>query len=432
MIQDPIAQQAAHQRQRVLDMQHPPSCAAEPPVAESRVTPTPPSDPAALETLQTSLKALAPIPWLTHALVGLNILIFGITAYLSSHVVRIPADQLLRWGGNAASEVQKGDLWRLMSATFLHGGALHLFFNMLGLYSAGVLVERIYGRRCYALIYLGSGFVGSAASLHYAAQNAVSIGASGAVFGITAALLVGIFEHRHRLPETFSRPLLTNLGIFIVSALVNGFTHSGIDNAAHIGGLLTGAALAWMLPERFSADAPRVAVLPRLLQSSALVLSAALALALLAPPAEIDQMKRLSAQENMARAFKEFDAAMKIIAQEEANLKSGHLSLREADARSRSVLAPMMQNVVNSFSLTDLTPNDPRRPLYLTTRHLSELLLESFAMESIFYPGDETPHPVDPVRMNEIEADIKAVTQRLEALIQAANKPAAKTETPRK
>ena len=53
-------------------------------------------------------------------------------------------------------------------------------------------------------------------------------------------------------------------------------------------------------------------------------------------------------------------------------------------------------------------------------------------MESVFYPGDETPHPADPVRMNEIEADIKAVTQRLEALIQAANRAQAKSETPRK
>lgn len=417
MTEDKIAQLAYEQRKHTLAMDDHRYHDAAPPSATVPSLPLP-SDSARLADLEASLKAQAPTPWLTHTLVALNILVFCITAYLADHLLRMPAEHLLRWGGNAASEVQKGDLWRLLSATFLHGGAFHLFFNMLGLYSAGILVERIYGRRPYALIYLGSGFIGSAASLHYAAQNAVSVGASGAIFGVTAALLIGIFQHRAKLPETFSRPIMTNMGLFIIAALINGFSHSGIDNAAHVGGLLAGAVLAWLLPERFAASEQPGDPFPKLLQGGALALSVALILALSAPTAAVDQLKRIESQENLVRAFKGFDAAMAKIAAEEAALKTGQITLREADDRSRSILAPMMRAVVNDFSLTDIPPSDPRRPLYLTTRRLSELLLESFEMASVYRPGDNTPHPAEPVRMAEIEREIKDVTLRLQDLMQ--------------
>ncbi len=123
--------------------------------------------------------------------------------------------------------------------------------NMVGLVSAGVTVERIYGRPQFALIYFGAGLAGSALRLHFSAQQAVSVGASGAVFGITGAFLVGVFQHRDKLPKTFSKQTLSGLSFFILYALAQGFAKQGIDNAAHIGGLLGGCLLAFILPERF-------------------------------------------------------------------------------------------------------------------------------------------------------------------------------------
>ena len=94
---------------------------------------------------------------------------------------------------------------------------MHLAMNMLGLVGAGIIVERIYGHRLFALIYLGSGLMGSALSFHFSAQHAGSVGAPGAVFGITGALFVGIFQHRQKLPNASSKHAISSIGIFIVN-----------------------------------------------------------------------------------------------------------------------------------------------------------------------------------------------------------------------
>lgn len=111
---------------------------------------------------------------------------------------------------------------------------MHVAMNMLGLYSAGIWVERIYGKRLFTLVYLASGLMGSVLSLYFSAQNAVSVGASGTVFGVTGAFLVAVAQNRSRLPKLFSQQTLSGMGLFIVYSLLQGFGTQGIDNAAHI------------------------------------------------------------------------------------------------------------------------------------------------------------------------------------------------------
>lgn len=103
---------------------------------------------------QEKLKSLAPIPWITYLIIAINILVWVLNVSNGASVLQAPADKLLLWGGNAASEVQKGEWWRLLTATFLHSGLMHLAMNMLGLFSVGITVERIYGHRLFTLIYL--------------------------------------------------------------------------------------------------------------------------------------------------------------------------------------------------------------------------------------------------------------------------------------
>lgn len=203
---------------------------------------------------QERLKSFAPIPWLTYGLIAINAAIWLATLGYGAGVGASPSDLLLRWGGNAASEVQRGEWWRMASAMFLHSGLMHVALNMLGLYSVGITVERIYGHRLFALIYFGSGLFGSALSLHFSAQKAVSVGASGAVFGVTGALLIAMWQHREQLPKTMGKQTFGSLGFFIFYALAQGFSKPGIDNAAHIGGLLAGCLLAYLLPERFDME----------------------------------------------------------------------------------------------------------------------------------------------------------------------------------
>lgn len=204
--------------------------------------------------LQEQLKALAPNVWVCWTLIAANALIWLATASQGVGWMTGDADKLYEFGGNAASAVQSGAWWRLLTSTFLHANAMHLLFNMVGLYAVGGMVERIFGRVPFLMIYLVSGLAGSVASLHFAAQKSVSVGASGAVFGIAGALLVVVYRHRESLPRLFNRQILSGMAVFVGYSLLMGFSKAGVDNAAHVGGLVAGALLGLLLPARFDAE----------------------------------------------------------------------------------------------------------------------------------------------------------------------------------
>ncbi|MDT7513890.1 rhomboid family intramembrane serine protease [Rhodoferax mekongensis] len=358
------------------------------------------------------LKALTPTPWVTYCLIATNILLWVATLAKGGTVAGTPADLLLQWGGNAASEVQRGEWWRMASSMFLHNGMMHIALNMLGLYSVGITVERLYGPRLFALIYLGSGLVGSALSLHFAAQAAVSVGASGAVFGIAGALVVGIWEHRRQLPRSISKQTLVNAGIFILYSLAQGFAQQGIDNAAHIGGLLAGSVLAYLLPEQLDPDRYERTVRRKALMALTMVLAAAAGLATAAPQARLDQRgvqhftKGLRAMSNAFNAFQ----------QEAEQVKAGKRSERELDERSRTVYAPMMRQALMELSQAQLATSDPRHPMLVDATRMSELLLESLAMESVFPAGPDKPEPADPARAEAIARELKTVSEHFVSL----------------
>jgi len=172
---------------------------------------------AAERKFEEKLKALTPQPRITYVLIALNVLVWLVTLVLGGSVLQTPLDTLFNLGGNAAYEVQHGEWWRLLSAIFLHAGVVHLVINMIGLYSVGVAVERIYGPVAYVLIYLGAGLLGSALSLSFSAQHAIGVGASGAVFGVAGAWLVAVSRYRSEMPEALSKRLLMQLASFILT-----------------------------------------------------------------------------------------------------------------------------------------------------------------------------------------------------------------------
>ena len=362
---------------------------------------------------QARLKALAPMPWLTWTLVAANGLIWSLTDFAEFGLKPATAEQLLLWGANAASEVQRGEWWRLFTAIFLHGDLIHLVMNMVGLLAAGVMVERIYGRGLYALIYVGAGLCGSALSLHFAAQSAVSVGASGAVFGVTGALLVAVLQHRDRLPSSFGRDTVTGLSFFILYALVQGLSKDGVDNAAHVGGLLGGALLAWLLPERFDPGHYR----RTWRRGAAMALAATLVLvagiSLTAPAARVDQQKRMQVQRDFVAAAQAFDAAMADLRQENEEIRAGRRTLQESDARSRTVHAPAFRRVAALFEQARVEADHPRHALYQDLRRMSALLAESLAMESVHREGLDEPQPADPVRMEQIHQELRVLAERL-------------------
>ena len=131
--------------------------------------------------------------------------------------------------------VAEGEWYRLITAGFLHAGLTHLLFNALALYTLGTPFETLYGRVRYALLLLGSLIAGSFASITFNAENQVSVGASGAIFGLFGALVIV----RKRLGADM-RSILTLLAINAVIAIAI----PNIDWRAHLGGLLGGALIA--------------------------------------------------------------------------------------------------------------------------------------------------------------------------------------------
>jgi rhomboid protease GluP len=152
---------------------------------------------------------------------------------------------LVLLGASAAEPVLAGQVWRLLTAMFLHAGVLHLLVNGWALYQLGGLVEVLFGSARLAAIYFAGGLAGSLASVAWdlVSGNAVpSVGASGAIFGLLGFLIAFLLRHRDRLrPE--ARSLLLQLVFWAGINIVFGFTVDMIDNAAHLGGLAAGLAI---------------------------------------------------------------------------------------------------------------------------------------------------------------------------------------------
>lgn len=171
-----------------------------------------------------------------------------------------------------AQMIDDGQWWRLITSAFVHLSFLHLGFNAYALWALGPACERFYGRARFVIIYLGSAILSSLASLAY--TQAPSGGASGAVFGLLGALLVFGVKYRDVLPPRVARALTLGMLPWVVLNLGIGFFSAlPIDNAAHIGGLVSGGLLALGLRARLAPPRFRLGNLAALLL--AVVLSAA-------------------------------------------------------------------------------------------------------------------------------------------------------------
>lgn len=190
-----------------------------------------------------ALRQRVPAIRLTQALIAACVLVFALEQWQAGLVWTIPGNILNAFGAVSGLKVQAGETWRLLSAMFVHGNLLHLALNMISLWQAGEFVERIWGRKGMLLLYFGSGLLGSLASIWWKAQT-LSVGASGAIFGLFGALLVWLLQNRHVMPPSLFKPMRGSLVFFMGYSLFAGFAIEGIDNAAHIGGLLAGGLMA--------------------------------------------------------------------------------------------------------------------------------------------------------------------------------------------
>jgi len=183
-------------------------------------------------------------PTFTYFFFGLNIFIFIVMAFAGGSTNE---PTLMAFGVKSNAEIANGQWWRFVTPIFLHIGLLHILFNSYALWVVGPQVEKLYGGARFVIFYVLTGVAGVAASYFYHPENQ-SAGASGAIFGLFGVLLVFGIRHRRDIPPFFKRAVGTGVLPVILINLVIGFSIAVIDNSAHIGGLLAGAALAAIIP----------------------------------------------------------------------------------------------------------------------------------------------------------------------------------------
>ena len=183
----------------------------------------------------------------TQAIFGINVAVFVAMMLAGVAMLDNPAWQdLVHWGANFGPLTISGQWWRLLTCVFLHAGLLHIGFNMWCLWDLGRLAESVYGHWTFALVYLICGLGASLTSLIWN-PVVLSVGASGAIFGIAGALVASFYLGEFSLPRAALSGTLHSVVVFVGYNLFFGAVMAGTDNAAHVGGLLMGLLLGALI-----------------------------------------------------------------------------------------------------------------------------------------------------------------------------------------
>jgi rhomboid protease GluP len=177
----------------------------------------------------------------TYAIMGINVLVFIAMCFMGVNIFNPSVESLITWGGNLRELTTGGEWWRLITSVFLHGGIIHLALNMYALFFIGSYLEPILGRTKFVIAYLCTGLLASLTSIWWSDAR-VSVGASGAIFGMYG-LFISLLTTK-LIDKGARNSLLQSIGIFVFYNLIYGMKGS-IDNAAHIGGLISGFVLGY-------------------------------------------------------------------------------------------------------------------------------------------------------------------------------------------
>jgi rhomboid protease GluP len=179
--------------------------------------------------------------FITPILLNINLLVFIAMVATGVSVVEPDIESLLRWGANYRLVTLEGEGWRLLSCCFVHIGIFHLLMNLYALLYIGLLLEPYLGKSRLLAAYLLTGIMASLTSLYWH-QLTVSAGASGAIFGLYGVFLAMLTTNL--IEQSARKAMLSSIVVFVGYNLLNGM-RGGIDNAAHIGGLISGFLIGY-------------------------------------------------------------------------------------------------------------------------------------------------------------------------------------------
>lgn len=363
------------------------------------------------EELDARLRALTPRPWTLYLVTALNVGVWLLNLFDGMSATQPTSAALFAWGANSASAVVRdGEYWRLLTATVLHGGAMHLLLNLYALWIAGAQVCRWFGNLQFLMIYWGAALAGSALSLHFSSQQSVSVGASGAVFGVLGALLVGVYQHKERLPKGQLGQLFASQGLFVAFALMQGFGKQGIDNAAHVGGLLAGAAMAWLLIEMVDEEAADELRRSRQWLACGSVALAVLGLVWTAQPG-VDHRQLFGAQRSLEQLLPRMNAAEEALRQDSRSAQEGRMSEAEFMRAMEARHIPAYRGIHRD--LVDVGPLDAA-PVLADLRDFYGVSADLMALEVERGRGAIEPARAEE-RMAQLSAQLKAIGVRLQA-----------------
>jgi membrane associated rhomboid family serine protease/Tfp pilus assembly protein PilF len=204
---------------------------------------------------EDTIQRVEPVPWLRHdstsmavtqAFFGINVAVFIAMALAGVSVMEPTGQELIHWGANAGSLTLGGQWWRLLTCVFLHIGIIHIAFNMWCLWDLGRLAESLYGHWTFAAVYLLTGLAASVSSVAWHPRG-LSAGASGAIFGIAGALIASFYLGEFSLPRAAIGGTLRSVVMFAGYNLIFGAMWGRTDNAAHVGGLVSGLILGALI-----------------------------------------------------------------------------------------------------------------------------------------------------------------------------------------
>jgi rhomboid protease GluP len=207
------------------------------------------------EEPENAVQRVEVAPWLrsqsssmavTQAIFAINVAVFVAMALAGVSIMEPTGQELIRWGANFSPYTVDGQWWRLLTCVFVHIGIIHIGFNMWCLWDLGRLAESLYGHWTFGAVYLITGLAASVASVAWH-PTGLSAGASGAIFGIAGALIASYYLGEFSLPRAAVAGTLRSVVMFAGYNLVFGAMWGRTDNAAHVGGLVSGLVLGALI-----------------------------------------------------------------------------------------------------------------------------------------------------------------------------------------
>jgi rhomboid protease GluP len=205
------------------------------------------------EESEDAKQIVMPAPWVRQSQVGVSLTQVLLGVNVAVFLLALAYPSLENVGANYGPLTMTGQWWRLVTYMFFHSGWIHIAINMWCLWDLGALCESLYGRATFAAVYLITGVAGGVATVAWRPLGA-TVGASGAVFGLAGALVASYYLGEFSLPSSVIKATLRSVAFFVVVSVVLGGMFPGVDNACHIGGLISGmilgALIARVAPER--------------------------------------------------------------------------------------------------------------------------------------------------------------------------------------